>query len=180
MLSPLTVVPYGWNGIETGLLGCTLLRGSSKRNNAKVDKMKHLISSSDLHICVQACVHRRCAHAIHTPANTRRHTHTHTHIHTSLLCIYVYFSYSLLFYLIFFLFNDFLVYISNVIPFPGLPSMNFPPHFPSLLALRECSQTHLHTHTSPLSHPPSLGQASTGSSTSPPTDARGDSPLLHM
>jgi hypothetical protein len=100
-------------------------------------------------------------------ADTHTHTHTHTHIPFKPFHIHVGKARDIIFCFtptlcVHFLYLSFLkklliilfVYISNVIPLPGLPSMN-PVPFPSPLPLRGCSPTHPLTHSclTPLASP---------------------------
>jgi hypothetical protein len=90
-------------------------------------------------------------------------------IHLQVLRGFVLFLFLCLFLDIFF------IYISHVIPFPGSPSKNSLPPFPS-----PCSPTHSLPASWPW-HSPTLGhQAFTGPRASPPIDAQQGHLLLHM
>ena len=85
--------------------------------------------------------------------------------------------YIILFY---FLLDIFFIYISNVIPFPGLPSENpfSPPPSPAYMRIPLCPPTHS---CLPALAFPTLGPwAFTGPRASPPIDASQVHPLLHV
>lgn len=88
-----------------------------------------------------------------------------------LIVLFIYISYKYLHFLQLFtpFISYFINFISNVVPFPGVPSEK-PLSHPSF-ALRGYCHTHPSTPFSLLQHPPLLGhQASTGPRISPPTD----------